>query len=1411
MEAWHSALTEAERLNRIEELVAVARGQYPTNARLAEASDLYLLTRRQGTAQTEGRLPDVGADTATPEPDRGTILTTFAAASATLLNWPTTLDDGRWIERPELRQMSASLGAGRGATRTLLLGPPGSGKSALLARCGQSASDHGAAAVLAIKADRLPAAVNSRSELASYLRLPADADTCVRIIARDQPVLLLLDQLDALAELLDLRSERLNVLLELMESLRDVENVHVVASCRTFDRQYDTCLSAVAATEVHLQLPSWEQVAQVLAEHKIDASGWPVEFRELLRTPQHLRVFLRRLRDGQEARVFDSYQQMLDDLWARHVTGKDGPQGRSALLDKMATQMADEEELSLPLVRFEDESEQVSYLVSHGILCRPENGPRMEFQHQTLFEHALARRFARRSGGLADFALQRQDAMFLRPRIWATLRYLRAANRATYLREIELLWGADLRRHLRRLLVDFLGQVPDPQPLEQTWFSGALGNDDLRNTALAAVRGNVGWFRFLAEAHLPGLMRLPADQSWPIALLLGASWPFGRDDCLRLLRQHWIDDPSWDYASWRVLEQLTVWDEVAVSLVCRILRRTPVHSAHVNALTRSVADSAPGLASRVVSSYLEAQLERFEAAPEPVAPDLPEDATETERLTHGLFHPGKQYDTLLEDRQGDWFELAAVARVCPGEFVRRLWPWFSRVVAHIVMELPEDLRGYRQSYALATRLFPIRPVLEGVVEEDLDEYHRYPLVASIDVALRVWAQAEPAEFLAFAGEAGSQDAAVVQRMLCRAVTAIAQTHPTGCLGFLLSDPRRLSLGDHDDGVADSVCLVACLVPALSAKQAMTLEAAILRWSAYAPGYGGVEPGLRRHRLLSDRRTRLRLLSAFPAGCLTKGTAAMVDSERQSLLEEEAEIEWPDDGFIGSPMSAEQMARARPEHILNLFRELPDDTQDTHPRHGLRGGSVQAASEFASLARQDPRKAISLFPQFNPGQQERPVGYALVSIAETTEVPTAELIRLILELDQRGFQSAEFRIQAARALEHRLRKGQDHGLPEEICRVMEGWLLSPWGQTQSDPVTPKGDDGSHDSILFGRQAAIGLPSGPYHVLHTLTYGLLMRRPAAAGRWLDLLEEYLAQSETVDGWPFVSLFDLQYLGLADRGRAIRFLEELFAKLPSVQDSFAGARAISYAMWFTPEDVRLRWLEALRVSAWAQGPQVYGELLGQWLIQHPSAAAPKQLESALGPSMPHRDLVTLGLATAAVQTWNKPDERERAMQLLLRLLPTAAGQTAETIILLFLRPEQVSINPVIHAVLEGVVNNPALLDTEHVGYLIERFDCLLPAERELVYRICVLLVERRSQSLVSIQEHLGAYAGNLLGIAMTLQRYGGDFRQRGVDLFERLLDIDVPGVQRLLNDLDKRPTAKALPAPRARRRRSPPRRSA
>ena len=51
--AWHAALTEAARLNRVVDLITVARQQYPTNARLSGAGDQYIRSLGVATTQSD--------------------------------------------------------------------------------------------------------------------------------------------------------------------------------------------------------------------------------------------------------------------------------------------------------------------------------------------------------------------------------------------------------------------------------------------------------------------------------------------------------------------------------------------------------------------------------------------------------------------------------------------------------------------------------------------------------------------------------------------------------------------------------------------------------------------------------------------------------------------------------------------------------------------------------------------------------------------------------------------------------------------------------------------------------------------------------------------------------------------------------------------------------------------------------------------------------------------------------------------------------------------------------------------------------------------------------------------------------------------------------------------------------------
>ena len=102
------------------------------------------------------------------------------------------------------------------------LGPKGSGKSALLAEIGHRAVARNVT-VVGVKADRIPREVQTIAQLGeSVFQLSEDLSKVVRNLAAQAKVLVLIDQLDAVAELMDRHSDRLNVLLDFIHQLSDV-------------------------------------------------------------------------------------------------------------------------------------------------------------------------------------------------------------------------------------------------------------------------------------------------------------------------------------------------------------------------------------------------------------------------------------------------------------------------------------------------------------------------------------------------------------------------------------------------------------------------------------------------------------------------------------------------------------------------------------------------------------------------------------------------------------------------------------------------------------------------------------------------------------------------------------------------------------------------------------------------------------------------------------------------------------------------------------------------------------------------------------------------------------------------------------------------------------------------------------
>src|SRR5205823_6064012 len=134
-----------------------------------------------------------------------------------------------------------------------------------------------------------------------------------------------------------------------------------------------------------------------------------------------------------------SYHLMLDDLWNRIIANS----AERELLYRLTEYLVENEMLWAPFVRFEESHDVVRSLEFKQILQLEDS--RVGFRHQTLLEHAKARLFTKLDKSFCSFVLEHQDAILVRPTVWAVLQYLRSAHRDKYRLELEELLSAELR------------------------------------------------------------------------------------------------------------------------------------------------------------------------------------------------------------------------------------------------------------------------------------------------------------------------------------------------------------------------------------------------------------------------------------------------------------------------------------------------------------------------------------------------------------------------------------------------------------------------------------------------------------------------------------------------------------------------------------------------------------------------------------------------------------------------------------------------------------------------------------------------------------------------------------------------------------------------------------------------------
>lgn len=1333
----------------------------------------------RGFAKVHSRIDEVTTDLQIREhskskgnPNLPEVTRILSNASAALLSWPQEIG-GRWIDQPVLTELE-DLVASAESTFAVLAGPPGSGKSAILARLGGLLRQRGTA-LLAIKADLLSRNLKSVADFETELGLDEPLTDFLAVLAKERPVVLLIDQLDALGELMDQHTERLSVLLSCINRLRDTANVHIIASCREFELRHDTRLARLGGHEVRVGPFRWADVKELLDARGVATESWPEDAKEILRVAQNLSLFVRHFADGDS--VFESYHSMLEALWEK-IRAEHGGAGLVAC-ERIAAAVADEEELWLPISRFDDIREQIGRLVGTSILATQSGNRKVGFSHQMLFEFVRARMFTRSEYSLAAYVIRRQDALFVRPVLWSALHYLRSVDRSTYAREFRSLWENQVRPHVRGLLLTFLGQLESPDTLEVRWVVPLLDHTLSCQRALRAVEGSPGWFEVL-KGRLPMLMTQSEGSAWSCVGVLRAAWTLDEPSVVQLINDHWLPDANFNDQVLSTLRDLSTCSDQTVGIVERIIARTPVSRSYVEHVAENISRSSPDLAPRVVAAQLSAELARAHHQPVKDPKQPPGLSSETERAFHRLAVRDARlapFKKVLCDNTA-WYHLGGVAERAPEAFLDSVWPVFERIYRILAAEKGRG-KCYRSSVAFE-------------LNDDYEEVGRtLPIVHALRVAVGELAKQRPERFRSFIPEKAQSDLMTIHCLLCRGLEVAPKIFASEILDYLLKDPRRLAIGSRSDQHARTRALISSTAPHWEAGSALAVENAIRAWDMSTIDQTMDAPQ-RWDARKWNRQHRLRLLRAFPANCLSEEGQRQLREEERALpgtTNYDSRVEVA--GAIGSPVSAAQMAKATDQHILHFFDKLHDGTRWTHSKSSLRGGSVQAAREFTEFAKQEPRRALRLIRKFQAGRQERPAGAALYGLAKERKVNAETIVKHVHELHGKGFVSRDFRMDVASALDEVSQ--QRDGLDQMSCDLLESWIeAQPTGADAEDSQQTR--TGPHDSLLWG-SGLVHSPGGNYQYLRALTNGLLSRKPPTFDLWLSALERHVGRPEQSEVWVALAGLHLEWLrGVSDRSRVVAFLGELFRVHPKALASWGGVRLLGSSHEWLPERTLHEWMLTWQKGTWPKGPQAAGELGMLRRATTPGdgwcqSLVQSVVDGSLGDAKTLAGL-RLGIAYTAVELWCCPQYRATCGAVIRELMPAADEELAATLVRTFHMPEKCPVDSETEEMLLILSKHPLVLAEFGRGYMVAHLSDYLAAgvKPALIADVLVALVEEAGAKIGNIQTPWSGAAGELIDLSLTLQRYP-ETRSEGLDAFEGLLEFGAYEAAKVLREIDRR----------------------
>ncbi|WP_134500753.1 ATP-binding protein [Microvirga pakistanensis] len=1367
----------------------------------------------------------------------------LAQASFDLLKYPSTIE-GFWLNRVELEKVAHEL-ASSDAKVIVVLGPPGIGKSALLARLAHAERAKGNT-VFGIKADFLPSSTNSLRDLSDVYSVPDGLVPEIIAHGKLSGTLLFVDQLDAVSASMDGSGGRLRAIADLINRVRTAPGVKICASVRPFEFQHDarfrTALPADEIQIIRLEPVPWSEVAKLLEALGIEASAVPVELQETLGIPQALSDYVSLCRETGSSPGAISWS-MIQDGRLNYLSRQYGNLPILETVNKIADKITVSGNYQIPLEELPAPEQSASkVLCEAGVLSKTEDQRKLMFRHQSWLSTIRGRHLITGGSTLVETVSNLQQSLLGRPDTISTLNFLREANEERFNRELLELWEwQGLRRHSQHLLVEFSAASEKPTSSELAIVLGTLSGNDrpLRERALRMLVARKEWWPKIRK-NISELATKDTPEAWPVWTILASAGEFAPNDVLMIVMDAWSTRGEFDNPSLWILEKLKGWPAEADTIFTRVVSRVQTADWTVVGVLRERSkrgehDVAAHLLEIILNRLVQVahhkaaeareeagietkdadfdddiiiEVEDLDIIDEPDETDLSieNDDTDTDESApddhRDIVRAIRQFEqernqkvdynlSNLLTSEHSFHGIADLIEADPKPYLEVLLP----IWAQVGVDASTSLRIQRMRFRNKT------PTLSEVDDDESNidpskPYFSAYLVEGTRVGLQALAQSSPDEFLKLVSHYQNTDSDLIQRLIAFGFSALAKHRPSEALKFVLEDPRRLALGTYNDELAETVLLVLSVAKHADQDSLRSLAITIKNWNLRdVTDFSSAST--RRDVLRRNRAARLRLLSQIPIEKRWSSLSRFIAEEQRAIQDPEDAFKLQSySGYVGSPMSADAMARASDADILNLFNELPDDT-DGHPdpSRPLVGGSRQAASALAELAKKDPSRVTTILEQLSPRTHIHSIGVVLRELAQIETCDPQKVIGILRALAPYGGTAPDFQRDIAWALERIAPRAG--GLDDEWIDILSSWL-QPWidpepnRHSRAFSASHQPKDSDKRSVIYEQFRSKALPGGNFPILDAITIGLLARKPPAIERWLDLLETHLYRDEDPGVWDALT-WRLASLRAADPARASRLMMSLFERYPELLLSTDGAHLIAATVRVFDDDQFSYILRSLRESSWTFGSLAAGEIaFVRYILRPEDTDTSEQVRTSFKNISDEHSLSFLaGVVNSAVEIWDHQNEdyRQRSHSLLLAAIPNASGPAATAIANIFSRVEQFAHDQNSLELLTAMSKNRAILAEVDEHWTPRRLNQLMfdGEFEETLLNFIEQTVEAFGSSLSDRRGRGPHLARDLTPIVLALHRSSG-IRDRSLNVFERLLDLAPSEAEEAMRAADK-----------------------